>query len=266
MQYIYNEDSEYTNSDSHGIPAVTRKLVNSHNPSRLIPDKILAPLVKDFVARPRLIRLLDNSMSKFGATLLLGRAGTGKTTLAAHYAGKYEQAAWFNVDSADVEWAAFFRYFRASFKDPLLMQETEQSRDFPKPIAYSVETFFSRLSVLDSGQPRLIVLDNVHNIFDADWFGAFFFSLIHSLMPNMHLLLLTRCKPPTPLWRLRSKQRLGVIDERKLAFNDSETQILFEKLGLSSGEAESAQNSSFGRISKLREFAAALSIEERVSI
>jgi ATP/maltotriose-dependent transcriptional regulator MalT len=78
----------------------------------------------------------------------------------------------------------------------------------------------------------LIVLDDAHYLFDADWFGGFFSSLLYSLSPASHLLILSRGTPSLPLWRLRSKQVLGVVDEKLLAFDIEETQRLFEKFGL----------------------------------
>jgi len=100
----------------------------------------------------------------------------------------------------------------------------------------------------------LIVLDDVHNIFDADWFAEFFVSLLYSLTPEMHLVLLSRTKPPQPLWRVRSKQVLGVIDEKLLAFNLDETNEFFKKCGVSQKQSAAAHKKSFGRISRLKQF------------
>ena len=59
----------------------------------------------------------------------------------------------------------------------------------------------------------LLVLDNVHHLFDAGWFPEFFRQMIISLGPETRLLMLCRSRPSAPLWRLRSKQMLNVIDE-----------------------------------------------------
>jgi ATP/maltotriose-dependent transcriptional regulator MalT len=62
----------------------------------------------------------------------------------------------------------------------------------------------------------LIVLDDIHHLFDAHWFGDFFNLLLYSLPAGSHLLMLCRSRPPGPVWRLRSKQMLDVLDERSL--------------------------------------------------
>jgi ATP/maltotriose-dependent transcriptional regulator MalT len=100
----------------------------------------------------------------------------------------------------------------------------------------------------------LIVIDGVHNVFDADWFSEFFTTLLYSLTPDVHLILLSRSNPPLPLWRLRSKQVLGVIDEKLLAFTLLETQELFEKFSLPEEKTFQAFGKTFGRISRLKEF------------
>ncbi len=102
------------------------------------------------------------------------------------------------------------------------------------------------------------MLDDIHNVFDADWFAEFFTTLLYSLTPDIHLLMLTRSNPPLPLWRLRSKQVLGVVDEKLLAFNPQETRKLFKKYGLSEEQSLSAHRKSFGRISRLKALAESL--------
>ncbi|MCA1640210.1 MAG: hypothetical protein LC768_18120, partial [Acidobacteria bacterium] len=73
-----------------------------------------------------------------------------------------------------------------------------------------------------------------------------------SLTPDTHLLMLSRSEPPLPLWRLRSKQVLGVIDEKLLALTCEETKDLYHKHGLSKDKAQRFYKKSFGRIPKLK--------------
>ena len=70
----------------------------------------------------------------------------------------------------------------------------------------------------------------------------------------MHLVLLSRAKPAQPLWRVRSKQVLGVIDEKLLAFNADEAKELFKNHGIDEENALKAHKKSFGRISRLKRF------------
>ena len=97
----------------------------------------------------------------------------------------------------------------------------------------------------------MIVLDDIHHLFDAHWFGDFFNLLLYSLPAGSHLLMLCRSRPPGPVWRLRSKQMLNVLDEKVIAFDLEETRVLFERLGLPASDAERAHRDSFGRVAKL---------------
>jgi len=66
--------------------------------------------------------------------------------------------------------------------------------------------------------------------------------------------MLCRSKPPSPLWRLRSKQVLNVIEEDQLAFTTDETEALFRMLD-STADPSAAQEEAFGRVGKLVELA-----------
>src|SRR5258708_22788648 len=213
------------------------------------------------VERPRINSILRNSLEQFPATLISGRAGSGKTALAASFVAGRENVSWFSVESTDIEWPTFSRYFSASLSpiksgarenNSLGEREKEVS---PMGIA---RFLLNRFSFAYSGVPKgssLMVLDDIHHIFDAPWFDDFFNLLLHSLPPETHLLLLCRSRPPSPLWRLRSKQILNVLDERLIAFNAAETEALFSTFGLSPTAARKANSQCFGRISKLLQFA-----------
>src|SRR5919206_500560 len=68
------------------------------------------------------------------------------------------------------------------------------------------------------------------------------------LLPReVHVMLLGRSLPPTPLWRMRSKQTLCVIDEAALAFTLSEARRLYASYGLSPERAETALIETRGR-------------------
>jgi ATP/maltotriose-dependent transcriptional regulator MalT len=61
------------------------------------------------------------------------------------------------------------------------------------------------------------------------------------------MLILGRGLPPAPMWRLRSKQRLFVITEQMLAFNQTEAEELFSCYGLGAQEASLALKRTGGR-------------------
>ena len=226
----------------------------------MFAEKLQIPALKNEIERPRIAELLAKSSAQFGATLVTGRAGTGKTTLAAQFAGQYEQTVWLSIDAADTDWQIFSAYFSAglqgsSLRRKITKKDLENSAAPLTEISGYVENLLIEFSQNNSIEPRLIVLDDAHYLFDADWFGTFFSNLLYSLSPETHLLILSRGAPSLPLWRLRSKQVLGVIDEKPLACDIEETRRLFEKYNCPTAAAALAHAKSFGRVSRLVEAA-----------
>ena len=226
----------------------------------ILSDKLETPNCAGLVERPRLIEKLGRSLSQFAATLVSGRAGTGKTSIAAAYAGTRKSAAWFTVESSDVDWNVFASYLAASVHRAVASKKavgeslpavTDSS---PAAMATFLLNLVSELETTEKDHRPLLVLDGIHHLFDADWFGGFFNILQPSLSETADLLLLCRSKPPNPLWRLRSKQQLDVIDEKTLAFDRDETILLLKQVGRSQAEATRIHAETFGRVSKLLPF------------
>jgi LuxR family maltose regulon positive regulatory protein len=225
---------------------------------KLFADKLCVPAPSARIERPRLFAQLEKSLTQFSATLIAGRAGTGKTALAADYArrGDYN-VAWYKVETADSDWQVFYSYLSASLNrfcpaappSPNIIIETADSQE----VAAMSESLAAQISVAAEAKPLLIILDDLHSVFDAVWFADFFNSFVPSLAPNVHLLLAARTLPPLQLWRLRSKQVLGVLDEKLLAFTLEETISLFGKRKLSPSVARAAHKLAYGKIARLEE-------------
>jgi LuxR family maltose regulon positive regulatory protein len=223
----------------------------------ILKEKLEIPTCDGLIERPRLIEKLERSLSHFAATLVSGRAGTGKTSIAATYARTRKTIAWFTVESSDVDWNVFATYLTASVLRAVgskraigdsLARVTDSS---PAAMAIFLFNIVSELETAKTDRRPLLVLDGIHHLFDANWFGEFFTILQPSLSETADLLLLCRSKPPNPLWRLRSKQQLDVIDEKTLAFDRDETMLLLKQDGRSQIEAARIHAETFGRVSKL---------------
>ncbi len=230
----------------------------------ILTEKLLIPQFDDILQRPRLDDMIEKSVTQFAATLISGRSGTGKTALAADFANNRRKVAWYSVESPDVEWNVFSRYFSASLSRAL---ESDENMSVPEneklvvskgAIASFLADVFAKIDSASDQEPILLVLDDLHHIFDAPWFSEFFNILLHSLRENTHLLLTCRSRPPGPLWRMRSKQMLNVIDEKLLAFNSDETIAFFKRAGLPEKTAPKAHADSFGRIAKVKQIASRL--------
>lgn len=244
--------SENQSFDSSSLWLSDRYRANT----RLIDAKLRRPTVARGLVQERLLALLERSVQNHSGTLIVGRAGSGKTSLAANFAGRERNTAWLTLDAGDAEWASFARYFRAA-----VLQKTtgyaEGGSDKIPEARTPLELFSDLTAALELQSkkwPTLLVLDGVHRLFDTEWFGEFFEMMIASLLPPAHVLLLSRSKPPNPLWRLRSKQVLNVIDEKLLAFSAAESEELFARHGLSRREALAAHRESYGRAGKLIRF------------
>lgn len=221
----------------------------------LIRSKTSIPSESPLVPRRRLLEILQSSLDCCNSTIITGRAGTGKTILAADFA-RYcgRRVAWYKVDAPDADLWIFLDYFvkslvrtRPEFGGEALMRAIWAS---PRVnLSTLAETFVDALQ--QQNDPLLIVIDDLHLIYDADWVVPFLHRMLPLLPAEVHLLILGRSLPPAPLWRLRSKQRLCVIDEPLLAFSSEEAVKLFANYGLSSQQAAIALAQTRGRATAL---------------
>ena len=257
MLISFSDDPDIAGPDTKFCSSPGDRPARSDSPGEmLVADKLVVPAPSGHMTRPRLESLLEKLLGQFGAALVLGRAGTGKTSLAAEFTRRYRTVSWFSIDSSDIEWSSFSRYFAAASG-----KECTALSAAMRPVVGFQQEFVSRFAesaaaIGDSEEgreDRLIVLDNTHNVFDAPWFNEFLTTLILSPRPSTRLLILARTLPPLPIWRLRSKQVLGFAGEKLLEFSTAEARKLFEWHGLNADAAPYAQRRSYGRASKLIE-------------
>ncbi len=233
----------------------------------LILEKIVTPSPTSSVRRQRLHDQLKLSMATGTSTILSGRAGTGKTVLAFDFAEDCGRAVtWYKVDAPDSEMRIFFQYLIASirtqrprFGGGSLLSLLDHG--YLKDIPILAEAFVYELERAPD-VPVLIVIDDLHQVFDAKWMVPFFCRLLPLLPSDVHMLITSRTIPPAPLWRMRSKQTLFVIDEETLAFTSSEAIELFHKEGLTSEQAVTAFEQSQGRAAALANLATTLHFAE----
>lgn len=222
----------------------------------ILPDKINAPSnVVGRVTRERLLAALRGSLNSCASTIVSGRAGTGKTTLASDFARACgRRVAWYKVEAPESELSTFFQYLCASvatqrpgFGEGALSRlgDLVGIEDVPLLVEYFV------YELLEASEPLLIVVDDLHLVYDAEWVVPFFRRLLPLLPPEAHIILIGRSLPPAPLWRMRSKQTLHVIDEPELAFTLPEAERLYETYGLPAGHASAAWQQTRGRAALL---------------
>ncbi len=233
---------------------------------QLIPEKIAPPAELPRVSRGRLLATLDESLAACNSTIVHGRTGTGKTMLAVDFARRCGRpVAWYKLDAPDSDLSVFFRYLTASvaarrpgFGSNVLGRVGERVGvdDVPLLVEYFV------YELLDSAEPLLIVIDDLHLVYDAEWMVPFFRRWLPLLPREVHVCLLGRSLPPTPLWRMRSKQTLCLVEEAALAFTPQEAADLFTSYGLAGRDARPALEQTQGRAAALDGIARRLSGED----
>jgi len=114
-------------------------------------------------------------------------------------------------------------------------------------------------------EPLLIVIEDLHLVYDAPWIVSFFRTLLPLLPTDVHVVIASRSLPPAPLWRMRSKQNLTVIDEPDLAFTRQEAIQLFELHGLSPDQAAIALDHTDGSAQALAACVESIQQEERLT-
>ncbi|HSS20707.1 MAG TPA: hypothetical protein VLL54_11580 [Pyrinomonadaceae bacterium] len=237
----------------------------------LITDKITPPPRLPRLSRPRLLRLLEKSVAAGTSTIISGRAGTGKSSLTLDFSLRCKRAvAWYKIDAPDSDPTVFFNYLirsvqecRPGFGSKSLSSLVEVTNaDY---MTWLADAFVYELVEGESREPLLIVIEDLHLVSDSDWLVPFFSRLLPLLPSDVHLLITSRSLPPAPLWRLRSKQSLVVIDESTLAFTRAEGIALFESYGLTGDQACIALDHTHGRAGALDEAATFLRKSERLS-
>lgn len=208
--------------------------------------------------------MLGEGVDSCTSTIVTGRAGAGKTLLAKEFApGCGRRTAWYTVEAADGELRIFFRYLvesvsrqRPGFGRKALANFASSPGFDDIPIL--AEAFLYELQEC-GGEPLLMVVDDLHLIYDAEWVVPFFRRLLPLLPSEAHMLLIGRSLPPTPVWRMRSKQTLCLVEEAALAFTQREASELFASYGLAGCDARAALEQTQGRAAALDAWARRLS-------
>jgi LuxR family transcriptional regulator, maltose regulon positive regulatory protein len=228
-------------------------MTNVFPSTHLLAEKITPPpLPGRYLSRGRLLCAVAESLSGCSATIISGRAGTGKTSLAVEFARSAGRpTAWYKVDAADGDLSAFFKYLvesiggqRPGFGEQMTVLGGEEYGAEDVPLL--VENLVNEL--LQREEPLLIVLDDLHLVYDEEWVAPFFRRLLPLLPREVHVILIGRGLPPTPLWRMRSKQALRVIEESALAFTLGEAEHLSDLYGLPAETTLAAWAETWGRV------------------
>lgn len=277
-QIIVQQLKVFSRSSRKTVPmkeekfVATRSYVMRHTESathqrenmQLVLEKITPPSQPPRLTRPRLVAMLESSLRSCTCTVISGRVGSGKSALATDIARCCDRpVSWYKVDAADGDLRVFLSYLSASIRQQrpafnehsvLSLAASARSEDIP----LLAETFVFEL-LEGEGEPLLIVIEDLHLICDNEWLVPFLCRFLPLVPRDIHVLITSRTLPPAPLWRMRSKQTLQLIDELALAFTREEANALFETFGLSAEHARMAFDRTGGRVAALANYAVTLS-------
>lgn len=212
-------------------------------PEPIIATKIsVPPLRAGLVARPRLLRLLDESAAHRLA-LVAAPAGFGKSTLVGVWLrARGQPTAWMSIDRNDNDPVRFLTYLVRALQPQVadVGASVLAALGAPQPaeVRAHVGQLINELSAAPG--PLTLVLDDWHLI-DDDQVTLALQTLVEYQPPQLSLVVITREDPALPLARLRSRGQLGEVRAADLRFTVAEAaELLRQNTGLPLTDAEVA--------------------------
>ena len=138
-----------------------------------IHDKIAIPTATPRISRPRLLQRLTEQLYSANATILNGRAGSGKTMLAVDFSRNVGRAvAWYKVDAADNELRLFCEYLTAAVRRQRPSINVANLIELAATVEGGNAELLADALVFQlseaKGEPLLIVIEDLHQIYDAE--------------------------------------------------------------------------------------------------
>lgn len=190
------------------------------------------------MARPQLVAELDRSLDK-GMCLVIGSAGSGKTSLLAQWAASRpaDERCWINVDAADREPVRFWKAVVQAVEAlrPAFGSEVVDFIDVDGIVGpNSVEALVDAFALLD--RPITLILDDLH-LAQGDVDDALR-HLIVRRPPSLRLAIGSRSELSVDLGRLRTADDIVEIRDRDLLLGRYEAEQLLAGLGATLDDAD----------------------------
>lgn len=232
----------------------------------LVTTKLyLPPPRPNAVLRPHLIERLNAGLHH-KLTLIAAPAGFGKTTLvSAWVAGCGRPTAWLSLDAGDSDLTRFLAYVIAAMQTIAPNVGAGLVGTLASPQPPPTEAILTALlnDITTLADPVVLVLDDYHVIESQAVDRALGFLLDH-LLPQLHLVMVTREDPPLPLARLRVRDQLTELRTADLRFTSTEAAAFLKEvmdLDLSAEDVDALERHTEGWIAGLQ--LAALSLRGR---
>ncbi len=195
-------------------------------PETVVATKLILPAPRPgHIPRARLQERLERGVER-GLMLLSSTAGSGKTSLLAHWLRAQPlPVAWLSLDEGDAEVQRFLSHLVAALAriDALAdaadaAREQLDSRQQP-PIEAILGGLINAIAA--GGVELLLVLDDLHRVDSAEVHQALIF-LVERRPPSLRLVIASRSDPPLPLARMRLRGGLSELRAADLRFTVDE--------------------------------------------
>jgi ATP/maltotriose-dependent transcriptional regulator MalT len=231
----------------------------------------MPPLPSAYVSRQRLMDVLDQGLQR-PLILISAPPGFGKSMLLCNWIHSRPglKTGWLCIEPSDQDWGMFFRYLVAAWQHifptagEMALAELNASTSLDKQTLTNL--LLNDLVSVCKGEGNhqvVLVLDDYHNIASIAIQETVAY-LVEHLLPNCHLVLLTRADPPLPLARWRSRGWMLEVRADDLRFTLNEAADYLNQsmhLNLSSDQIQSLEDRTEGWVVGLQ--LAALSLQGR---
>ncbi len=238
---------------------------------QILKTKLYPPRLPEIVTRKRLNSELAKARSCKLAVILAG-AGYGKSTLVAEFLQKLRSPfIWYQLDSTDGDLSVFLSYLIAGLRSihPEFGGKTLSHLASATNITEQSRAILSILiTELDElvAEELFIALDDFHLVNDSAQITEAVEFLLDHMLPNLHLIILSRSALSLDLTDLKVRRELLELKEANLRFTHPEIAALFQDIfdmPLSEDDITALSKSTEGWISGLVLFYLALKDKTR---
>ncbi len=188
-------------------------------------NKITPPDLPEVILRHRLFDLLDRKQH-YRITWISGKAGSGKTTLAASYIRTRNlPCLWYRIDEGDNDLSTFFYYLA------LAVKKASPRRRKPLPLftpeyflgaAVFARRFFENLGTR-LPPPFVIVFDDYQKIVRSSLFHEVLKSGLTMIPDSIQVIVSSRMNPPAAFSAMVANKQVRIIDSKGLRMRFDET-------------------------------------------
>lgn len=199
--------------------------------SKPIPPQFSPPRLTEILPRPSLHRFWEERTGR-RLTIITGRAGQGKSVLAADYLIRGNHAFyWLNLDTRTTQRNGFYNSLKEVFIFSLEDSEkwiSEKYANSAVPADKSAEDILGLISEIR--KEAYIVIDNFQFLNQASDGLTAFCELLERIPKNIKFIIISREQPFLNLVKLRSDKELLELTDRELSFSFNEITMLFRDI------------------------------------